>query len=279
MNGKVRDIVFAVTEHDSVYAFDLATGSVLWKTSLLLAGETPSDNHGCDQIAPAIGITSTPVIDSSRGPHGAIYVVNMAKNAKGLYAQRLNALDLTTGAQLFGGPTVVKATYPGTGDGSSNGTVVFAPGQYAERAGLLAWHGAIYTAWTSHCDIRPYTGWIISYDESTLQQKAILNLTPNGSEGSIWMSGAGLAANPYQILFLDANGTFDTDLDSSGNPIHGDYGNGFIALAADGTLCKSVTSTRRTIRFRNRILIPISDRVGQFWRPCSTTAAIDTRWL
>ncbi len=248
-----HDVLFAVTEHDSVYAFDAFSGALLWKTSVLLPGETPSDARGCNQITPEIGITSTPVIDPTQGPHGAIYVVNMAKNAQGNYAQRLNALDLTTGAQLFGGPTHINATYPGTGDDSVNGRVIFYPGQYAERAGLLEWNGTIYTAWTSHCDSRPYTGWIISYDAATLQPKAEFNLTPNGSEGSIWMSGAGLAANANQILFLDANGTFDTTLDSNGNPIHQDYGNGFISLTttANGLKVSDYYQTDNTVQESN----------------------------
>lgn len=253
VGGIFRDVLYVATENDSVYAFDAFSGAVLWKTSVLLPGETASDNRGCSQITPKIGITSTPVIDPAKGPHGAIYVVNMAKNAQGKYAQRLNALDLTTGAQLFGGPTHINSTYPGTGDDSVNGRVVFYPGQYAERAGLLEWNGAIYTAWTSHCDSRPYTGWIISYDATTLQEKAVINLTPNGSEGSIWMSGAGLAANANQILFLDANGTFDTDLDSNGNPIHQDYGNGFISLtaSANGLKVSDYYETDNTVQESN----------------------------
>jgi hypothetical protein len=253
IGGVTRDVLYVATENDTVYAFDAFSGAVLWKTSVLLPGETPSDDRGCNQITPKIGITSTPVIDPAHGPNGAIYVVNMAKNAQGNYAQRLNALDLTTGAQLFGGPTHINATYPGTGDDSVNGRVIFYPGQYAERAGLLEWNGAIYTAWTSHCDSRPYTGWIISYDAATLQPKAEFNLTPNGSEGSIWMSGAGLAANANQILFLDANGTFDTTLDSNGNPIHQDYGNGFISLTttANGLKVSDYYETDNTVQESN----------------------------
>jgi hypothetical protein len=234
IGGAAHNVVFIATEHGSVYADDAATGATLWKTSLLNSGETTSGSQGCSQISPEIGITATPVIDLSKGPHGALYVVNMAHDAGGNYHQRLNALDLTTGAQLFGGPTVITASYPGTGDSSSGGNVVFEPGQYAERAGLLEWNGTILTAWTSHCDKRPYTGWIIGYDATTLQQTSVLNLTPNGSEGAIWMSGAGLAATPTKVLFLDANGTFDTTLDENKFPINQDFGNAFVELGLDG---------------------------------------------
>jgi hypothetical protein len=200
-------------------------------------GETTSDPHNCGQVVPEIGITATPVIDRSRGPNGTIYVVAMSKNASGSYFQRLHALDVATGAELLGGPTTVQASYPGTGDGSSGGLVIFSPGQYEERASLLLLNGILYTGWTSHCDIRPYTGWVIGYSASTLQQSGVLNLTPNGSEGSIWMSGAGLAADSLgNIYFLDANGDFDTNLNASGFPSNGDLGNAFIKLSTAGTL-------------------------------------------
>jgi hypothetical protein len=56
---------------------------------------------------------------------------------------------------------------------------------------LLLLNGVIYTTWTSHCDIDPYTGWIISYNAQTLKQTGVLNITPNGEKGAIWQSGAG----------------------------------------------------------------------------------------
>jgi hypothetical protein len=238
VSGQTRNALFVVTEHDSVFAFDADSGAQLWMASVLGPGETTSDDHGCSQITPEIGITSTPVIDRQRGPNGVIYVVGMSKDAAGNYHQRLHALDVTTGGELFGGPTEIQASYPGTGANSSGGQVVFAPGQYAERAGLLLLNGVIYTGWTSHCDQEPYTGWVISYDANTLTQKSVLNLTPNGSEGSIWMSGTAMAADSSgNIYFLDANGTFDTTLDANGFPSQGDFGNSFMKLAtANGQL-------------------------------------------
>ncbi|AXC12690.1 hypothetical protein ACPOL_3403 [Acidisarcina polymorpha] len=235
IGNQIHNVLYVATEHDTVYAFDAQSGATLWKSSLLKVGESPSDDHGCSQITPEIGVTSTPVIDPSKGPHGAIYVVSMSKDGTGHYHQRISALDLVTGTQLFNGPTEITARYIGTGDNSSSGQVTFDPGQYAERAALLEWNGAIYTSWTSHCDRRPYTGWILGYNATTLQQSAVLDVTPNGNEGSVWMSGAGLAANGLYMYFLDANGTFDTTLDAGGMPIHQDFGNSLIALSQDGS--------------------------------------------
>ena len=232
-----HNVLYVVTEHDSIYAFDAASGATLWKVSALQGGETPSDNRSCGQITPEIGITSTPVIDRTRGTNGAIYIVAMSKNGSGNYFQRLHALDITTGAELFSGPATIQASFPGTGDGSVNGQVIFDAKQYAERAALLLLNGNIYLSWTSHCDIRPYTGWVMAYDAGTLRQTSVVNLTPNGNEGSIWMSGSGLAADSGgNIYFLDANGTFDTTLDANGFPNHGDFGNSFMKLSSAGGL-------------------------------------------
>jgi len=210
-----HNVLYIVTENDSVYALDADTGTQLWQVTTLESGETPSDNHGCGQISPQIGITATPVIDQSSGANGTIYVVAMSKSSAG-YFQRIHALDITTGAEEFGGPTTVQAKYPGSGDNSQGGYVIFDPAQYAERQGLLLLNHVIYTGWTSHCDARPYTGWVIGYSESTLTQTSVLDLTPNGSEGAIWQAGAGMAAYDNNIFLLDANGTFDTTLNSKG---------------------------------------------------------------
>jgi hypothetical protein len=160
----------------------------------------------------------------------------MSKDPAGKYHQRLHALNLTTGAELPGSPTEITGSYPGTGANSQNGNVIFDPAQYAERAGLLLLNGTIYLAWTSHCDIGAYTGWVMAYSESTLQQTAILNLTPNGRDGSIWMSGNGLAADAQSnIYFLDANGTLDSSFDSNGFPAQHDYGNAIVKLSTAGS--------------------------------------------
>ncbi|HKW18724.1 MAG TPA: hypothetical protein VJO35_14550 [Terriglobales bacterium] len=236
-NQGSKNVIYVVTEHDSVYAFDAGTGSVLWKVSALGAGEIPSDDFGCGQVTPEIGITATPVIDRTRGPNGAIYVVAMSKDSSSQYHQRIHALDLTTGGELFGGPKNITASYPGTGDNSSNGNVIFDPKQYNERAGLLLVNGTIYTTWGSHCDFRPYTAWVMGFDANTLAQTQVLDLVPNGNEGAMWMSGGAPAADSSgNIFLLDGNGTFDTTLDPSGFPSQGDCGNCFVKLATSGTL-------------------------------------------
>jgi hypothetical protein len=229
-----KNVLYVVTEHDSIYAFDAdsisSAGTVLWQTTALGSGETSSDNRGCGQVTPEIGITSTPVIDRSRN---AIYLIAVSKDSQGNYFHRLHALDLTTGKELFGGPTTIQASFPGSGDGSSNGSVVFDPKQYNERPGLLQIGGTIYTMWGSHCDIRPYTSWVMAYSADTLAQTSVLNLVPNGSEGGIWMAGAAPGADASgNIYTIVGNGDFDTALNAQGFPSDGDCGNCFAKISS-----------------------------------------------
>ncbi|MGH9737312.1 MAG: pyrrolo-quinoline quinone [Candidatus Acidiferrales bacterium] len=234
INGAVHNVVFVATEHDMVYAFDADTFAQLWSASMVanFSGETTvttSDVGGCTQVNPEMGITSTPVIDPSVGPNGTIFSVAMSVDSSGNYHQRLHALDLTTGADRMT-PEEIQATYP-----TSSGQTTFAPQAYEERAALLALNGAIYTSWTSHCDDGSYTSWLMSYSESNLQQLGVLDLTPNGSRGAIWMSGDGPAADSSgNIYLITGNGTFDTALNTSGLPNQGDYGNAILKITTAG---------------------------------------------
>jgi hypothetical protein len=234
-----KNVLYVVTEHDTVYAFDADSVSgnsstILWQHSVLASGETSSDDRGCGQVTPEIGITSTPVIDRARN---AIYLIAVSKTSGSTYIHRIHALDLTTGAELFGGPTAIAASYPGSGANSSGGRVVFDPRQYNERPGLLQIGGTIYTTWGSHCDAGPYTSWVMSYNADTLAQISVVNLVPNGNEGGIWMSGTAPAADASgNIYFIVGNGDFDTTLDGGGFPANKNCGNCFAKISSSATL-------------------------------------------
>jgi PQQ enzyme repeat len=233
LNGATHNVVYVATENDSVYAYDADTGAVLWQVSLLGSGEQPSDSVGCDQVIPTIGITSTPVIDRAAGAHGTMFVVSMSLNSgNSTYHQRLHALDVTTGAELLGGPVDISATYPVAG-----GTTTFEPRSYEERAALLLSQGTVYTSWTSHCDQGSYSGWVIAFSEASLARTQVFNAAPNsgGSGPAIWMAGGGPAADSAgNVYLLTANGGFETTLDGNGFPNQQDYGNSFLKLASSG---------------------------------------------
>jgi hypothetical protein len=241
VNGAIHNVVFVVTELDMAYAFDADTFTQLWSVSVA-NGESPAGTvDGCGQVEPNIGVTSTPVIDLSAGPHGTIFLVAMTLDSSGNYHQRLHALDLTTGAEQSGSPQAITATYtiPGTST-----TDTFNPMQYKERAGLLLLNGTIYLSWASHCDDNPYQGWILAYNESTLQPGPVLNIAPSGANAraSIWMANTAMAADSSgNIFFLAANGLFgDGSTNPSltnGFPTVPNYGNGFMKLStANSTL-------------------------------------------
>jgi hypothetical protein len=237
LGGANHNVLFVASEHGTVYAFDADTRSILWQVSLLVAGESPSDAFGCDTIYPEIGITSTPVIDRSAGPNGTLYVVSMSVDKASNYHQRLHALDVTTGAEQLGGPVDIAANYT-----NAAGTTSFDPSRYEDRAALLLSGGTLYTTWSSHCDLPPYGGWIIAYNQTNLVQSGALNVGP-GSSGNtpasvgpgIWMSGSGPSVDAAGYVYLlTGNGPFETTLNVGGYPSGGDYGNSFLKIAAGG---------------------------------------------
>jgi len=237
VGGANHNVVFVATEHGTIYAFDADTRGVLWQKSLLAAGESPSDAFGCDTIYPEIGITSTPVIDRTAGPNGTLYVVSMSVDKNSNYHQRLHALDVTTGAEQLSGPVEINASYTNAG-----GTTTFDPSRYEDRSALLLTGGTLYTTWSSHCDLAPYGGWIIAYNQSTLVQAGALNVGPGSSGNSpetvgpgIWMSGSGPSVDSAGYIYLlTGNGPFETNLTVGGYPNGGDFGNSFLKIASSG---------------------------------------------
>ena len=236
--GTAHNVVFVVTEHDSVFAFDAdsntgANANPLWHVSLLGAGETtvPSGDVSTNDIVPEIGITSTPVIDPATN---TIYVVAKSTVADTTFIQRLHALDITTGNEKFGGPVTLSASVPGNGNGSSGGTLDWDPKWQNNRASLLLLNGIVYIGFGSHGDNGPWHGWILAYNASTLKQTGAWCSTPNAAGSGIWMAGTGLAADvpsgkPYGRIFTaTGNGTFDATAPNYTNAM--DYGDSIIKL-------------------------------------------------
>ena len=196
-----HNVVYVATENDSVYAFDGDVGgNPLWKVTLLTNGGTPvpSTQVVAADINPQIGVTGTPVIDPTTN---TLYVV--AKSMEGTnFVQRLHALDITTGAEKLGGPVVIQASVPGTGSGSTTGTLPFNPQWQNQRPGLLLMNGFVYIGFASHGDNGPWHGWILSYNATTLQQAGAWCSSPNGKGSGLWGAGAGLSADAEGRIFV-----------------------------------------------------------------------------
>jgi len=228
----LHNVIFLATAHNSVYAFDAddpKAADPLWKINLgpsVPAAEVYTTRWTDMRVE--IGITSTPVIDLT---NKAIYVEAKTKEG-GTYVQRLHALDIATGKERAGSPVVIKASVAGTGEGSANGRVVFNPVKHLQRASLLLAGGVVYLGFGSHADDPPFHGWILGYDAKTLGRVCIFNVTPNGTEGSVWQAGMGLAADAAgNIYAMTGNGTFDADTGGT------DYGNSLLKLRPkSGTL-------------------------------------------
>src|SRR5215470_12708308 len=221
----MHNVVYVASEHNSVYAYDAddpAAAAPLWQVNL--GDSVPSTDISPDykDMIPEIGITSTPVIDPLTG---TIYVVAKSKDAGG-YHQRLHALDISSGAEKFGGPAEIAASFEGTGDGNAGGTIHFDPLLQLNRPALLLLNGIVYIAFGSHGDTDPYHGWLMGYNATTLQQVAVYNTTPDGGRGAIWMSGQGPSGDSAGHVYVTtANGTCDTNVECGRN-----LGESFIKL-------------------------------------------------
>lgn len=227
-NQGYHDVVFVATEHNSVFAFD-ADGlqtTPIWQVSFnndaLGISSIPSSAFGsfCPYclFQPEWGITATPVIDPTTN---TIYVEARTQQVSGgvtTYFHTLHALDVTNGGEKFGGPIVIQASAPGTGEGSVDGNINFDPFYEMIRPALLFSNGTVYLAAASLGDYGPYHGWVLSYSAATgvLEQTGVLLTTPNGEMGGVWQDGAGLSADTAgNIYFSTGNGTFDVNTGGS----------------------------------------------------------------
>ena len=233
-----HNIVIVATEHDSVYAFDAdgRSSSPLWHVNFTnpAAGVTTvpaADTGETADIPNEIGITSTPVIDPTTG---TVYVVAKTKEVSGsttTYVQRLHALDIATGAEKPNSPVVIQASVPGSGNGSSGGTLTFNPLRENQRTGLLLANGIVYFGFSSHGDNEPFHGWVFGYNASTLQRVMVYCTTPNGDDGGVWMDGDGIATDATgSLYFISGDGLMDA------NTGGGDYGDSFLRLSTSGTV-------------------------------------------
>src|SRR5437764_2849358 len=157
-----------------------------------------------------------------------------ATGGDGSNQQMLHAIDISNGLDKLGGPISIRGSIAGTGDGSNVDT--FDPNLQNQRPGLLLANGNIYICWGSYDDhgqdtVPSYHGWVMAYDSTTLQQKAIFNTTPNGHAGSTWALGA-MSADPAGNIYVAA-GNGNTNCASScddTDPVNRNFANSYLRL-------------------------------------------------
>jgi hypothetical protein len=209
VNGKVRDVLFVVTEHDDAYAFDVTDPTAtapLWHVSFGIP--IPSSDYDKLQgsafrsIIPEVGVTSTPVIDLVSKT--MFVFAQTREDEPPLYRNRLHALDITTGVDKQ--PPVDLVV--------SNGTITIPDVFLFQRPALALYKNTLVIAGGGHGDWGPYHGWVLAYDTSNLSLLATWLTTPDGKLGGIWQSGAGPAIDDDGDVYVGVgNGTFDTTTD------------------------------------------------------------------
>jgi outer membrane protein assembly factor BamB len=210
--GRKHNVLYVATVNNSVYAFDAdRAGDPLWHRNFNGSGR-PTDHSEVGQACRIyndfigkIGIVGTPVI----APDRTMYFVSRTVES-GSTVQRLHAIDITIGAERPNSPKVIQASIPGTGEGAVGPNVVFNPLTHNQRSALAYSDGAVYVAWASFCDTRPYHGWMMSFDPATLEPIGIFNASPNGDRSGIWMSGAAPGFDSAGNLYVGTgNGSYD----------------------------------------------------------------------
>jgi len=210
-NQGTHNVVYVATHHNDVYAFDADTqGNPLWQVNL--GPSVPGTDFNVADLT-EIGILSTPVIDITTN---TIYVVAFTKE-NGTHIYRIHALDITTGDEKFGGPTVIAATVTGTSNFDSlKGQTAFNASNHLQRPGLALLNNTVYIAFASHDDVDIWHGWLIGYNAATLQEVSAYMTTPNGWGGGIWQGGRAPAIDDQGNIYVSTgNGSFDTQQDYS----------------------------------------------------------------
>ena len=208
-----HDVLYVVTMNDKAYAFDAGkSGPPLWMRDFSneTSGVTPvpiadiTKNNDLN-IVGNVGIESTPVIDLKTQ---SMFLVARTKE-RGRYFQRLHKLDLHSGGDQVQ-PQIIEASAHGVARDAIDGVVRFDPKAGNQRSALAISGGNVIIAWASHEDLRPYHGWIMTYDTKTLKQTGVLCITPDGADGGVWQSGRAPAVdNNGDFYFEVGNGSWD----------------------------------------------------------------------
>lgn len=244
------------------YRPNVGFSNPIWSLHLAPAGNKTAvpmaqiDTDSALDIRPLFGDTATPVIDPKGG---IIYVVSALKDTGTLpashpYEQLLWAINLKTGQAVNGSPVVINPQFNGVFGGDNRtpcsqanhvpntpsdngcendnepaapaGTIPFYPLHSHLRSALTLdnfnGHNTLYLAYASHSDGQPYSGFIVGYNATTLQQTTEFTTTPDNTfEAGIWMAGASPAIDPAlnKMYVITGNGGNWDNKDSNNNPL------------------------------------------------------------
>ncbi len=206
VSGTARNLVIAATMNNTIYAFnaDRPGTAALWSTNFG-AGRGSYTNPDAFFYGQSVGIVGTPVVDVA---NSKVYVVN----ATATPSYVLQQLSLTTGSVL--NSVTITGQVVGTGspgDPTSGPNLLFNPPVVNERAAVMLNGGKVYVTFSGasgEAGNPPWHGWIFAYSTASLTQVGVFCTTPNGSGGSIWMSGGGPAIDVSgNLYFATGQGT------------------------------------------------------------------------
>ncbi len=193
-----RDVVFAATGSNGLYAFDARSLQPIWAQPQIAPNDrTAIGKPGCDGISlpGGIGIEATPVIDRARNTMFVSYRTNAPGHPREAAQQRLRSVDIRDGHVLQDVPV----RPPGT----AADWIVW----HRNRAGLLLDHGVVYLGFASRCEdpgTPMFNGRVLGFDAATL--RPVASFSPTADQGidggGIWQGAGGLAADGQGNIYI-----------------------------------------------------------------------------
>ena len=204
--GGTHNVLFVATQHDSVYAIDAdnrAARSIGNELISAAAGATPIPSSDTDTAGHQSGVRHHR--HAGHRPGDADPLFRRRDQGKRQLLQRCMRLPRHR-RRAANSPVAIGRAWSTT---QGHHGELRRAGQN-QRPGLALAGGRVYIGWA-----RIATSILERLDDGLrrdpLAQTAVLNTTPNGSDGGIWMSGGAPADGLLRQLYVSTgNGTFET---------------------------------------------------------------------
>jgi outer membrane protein assembly factor BamB len=194
--------VYVATENDTVYALDASTGAIVWQNHLATAvpSSGTSSQIACSDVKPIVGITSTPVIDPSRG---LIYVAADTWDGSNpaSIAHKMYALNLGNGS-VAGSPVAVDPP-------------LSVPADQLQRVSLALDAGKVLIGYGSNGgDCGTYHGWLVAVPEGGGSLQTFeADSGPGELGGAIWAGGNAPAIDASGEIWIATGNGNSTNYD------------------------------------------------------------------